>query len=100
MANKMPVSELAPLGLLLLLYFSVILCTLMDNECWTLGDFNLPVLEQDGDIIIGGLFPMHYIALETVHNYSEQPQHQECSGYVKWLTENENINEKRKHQLI
>jgi len=82
MASKMPVSELAPFGLLLLLYFSVILCTSMDNRCWTLGDFNSPVLEQDGDIVIGGLFPMHYIAAQMDHNYSEKPQHQECSGCV------------------
>uniref|UniRef100_A0A8C1K433 Olfactory receptor C family, u1 n=1 Tax=Cyprinus carpio TaxID=7962 RepID=A0A8C1K433_CYPCA len=76
----MPVTKLVALGLLLLLCFSVVFCNALDNRCWTLGDFNSPVLEQDGDIVIGGLFPMHYIALETDHNYSERPQHQECSG--------------------
>uniref|UniRef100_A0A8C2CAI6 G-protein coupled receptors family 3 profile domain-containing protein n=1 Tax=Cyprinus carpio TaxID=7962 RepID=A0A8C2CAI6_CYPCA len=76
----MPVTKLVALGLLLLLCFSVVICNALDNRCWTLGDFNSPVLEQDGDIVIGGLFPMHYIALETDHNYSERPQHQECSG--------------------
>ncbi|XP_042611582.1 extracellular calcium-sensing receptor-like [Cyprinus carpio] len=81
MANKMPVTKLVALGLLLLLCFSVVFCNALDNRCWTLGDFNSPVLEQDGDIVIGGLFPMHYIALETDHNYSERPQHQECSGF-------------------
>ncbi|XP_016378169.1 olfactory receptor CU1 [Sinocyclocheilus rhinocerous] len=77
----MPVTKLVLLGLLLLLYFSVVFCNALDNRCWTLGDFNSPVLEQDGDIVIGGLFPMHYIAPEIEHNYSERPQHQECSGF-------------------
>uniref|UniRef100_A0A8C1K3T5 Extracellular calcium-sensing receptor-like n=1 Tax=Cyprinus carpio TaxID=7962 RepID=A0A8C1K3T5_CYPCA len=77
----MPVTKLLALGLLLLLYFSIVFCNALDNRCWTLGDFNSPVLEQDGDIVIGGLFPMHYTAPETDHNYSERPQHQECSGF-------------------
>lgn len=88
MANKMPVTKLVPLGLLLLLYYSVVFCNALDNRCWTLGDFNSPVLEKDGDIVIGGLFPVHYIAPETDHNYSEQPQHQECSGCVKQHADN------------
>ncbi|XP_073709571.1 olfactory receptor CU1 [Misgurnus anguillicaudatus] len=81
MANKMPVNELVPLGLLLLPYLSVVACTLLDNDCRRLGDFNSPVLERDGDIIIGGLFPMHNIASETKSTYTELPQHEECSGF-------------------
>ncbi|XP_059363107.1 extracellular calcium-sensing receptor [Carassius carassius] len=77
----MPVTKLVPLGLLLLLYFLVVFSNALDNKCWTLGDFNSPVLEKDGDIVIGGLFPIHYIAPETDHNFSERPQHQECNRF-------------------
>ncbi|XP_057203730.1 extracellular calcium-sensing receptor [Triplophysa rosa] len=78
MANKMPVIELVPLGLLLCL---PVVCTSLDNKCWRLSDFNSPVLEREGDIIIGGLFPLHYIAPEPEYTYSELPQYQECSGF-------------------
>ncbi|XP_051580753.1 extracellular calcium-sensing receptor-like [Myxocyprinus asiaticus] len=86
----MPVTKLGlPLGLLLLLYLSVVVSTSLDNSCWRLGDFNSPALEQDGDIVIGGLFPLHYIAPEPDHTYSELPQHQECSGFdfraFRWI---------------
>ncbi|NP_001076368.1 olfactory receptor CU1 precursor [Danio rerio] len=77
----MPVIELVSLGLALLLNFSVVLCTSLDKSCWTLGDFNSPVLEQDGDIVIGGLFPMHNIAPETDYNFSDLPHYQDCSRF-------------------
>lgn len=93
MANKIPVIELVPLGLLLLLFLPVVF-TLLDNKCWRLRDFNSPVLEQEGDIIIGGLFPLHYIAPEPEFTYSEQPQYQECSGCVRlFCTDIEKSNE-------
>lgn len=82
MANKMPVIELVQLGLLLLLCLPVV-CTSLENKCWRLSDFNSPVLEREGDIIIGGLFPLHYIAPEPEYTYSELPQYQECSGCVR-----------------
>lgn len=79
----MPVIELVSLCLVLLLYFSAVLGTSLDKRCWTLGDFNSPVLEQDGDIVIGGLFPMHNIAPENDYNFSDLPHYRDCSRCVK-----------------
>lgn len=38
------------------------------------------VLESEGDIVIGGLFPLHYLALRPHHSYSSKPQYTPCSG--------------------
>ncbi|XP_057695403.1 extracellular calcium-sensing receptor [Corythoichthys intestinalis] len=37
-------------------------------------------LYQDGDIIIGGLFHLHYVPPTTDHNFSSEPDYKECTG--------------------
>uniref|UniRef100_A0A3P9HNY9 Olfactory receptor C family, u1 n=1 Tax=Oryzias latipes TaxID=8090 RepID=A0A3P9HNY9_ORYLA len=36
------------------------------SQCVTLGDSHPVVLQSEGDVIIGGLFPLHYEASETI----------------------------------
>ncbi|TRY96336.1 hypothetical protein DNTS_021833, partial [Danionella cerebrum] len=80
MGRKMPVIELVPFGTFILSCITAVFCTSLES-CWTWGDLNVPALEEDGDVVIGGLFPLHYLAPEIYHNYSGQPQYQECSGF-------------------
>uniref|UniRef100_A0A4W5MTY3 Olfactory receptor C family, u1 n=1 Tax=Hucho hucho TaxID=62062 RepID=A0A4W5MTY3_9TELE len=57
--------------------------------CVTLGDSELPVLQSEGDVVIGGLFPLHYLALEPEHSYRTKPQHTQCNGFdhraFRWM---------------
>ena len=48
--------------------------------CVSLGDSELPELQSEGDVVIGGLFPLHYLALEPEHSYRTKPQHTQCNG--------------------
>lgn len=48
--------------------------------CVSLVDSELPVLQSEGDVVIGGLFPLHYLALEPEHSYRTKPQHTQCNG--------------------
>ncbi|XP_029373610.1 olfactory receptor CU1 [Echeneis naucrates] len=57
-----------------------------------------PSLEEDmveeqetaeGDIVIGGFFPLHYVAPEPQHSYSSKPYYTPCSGFdhraFRWM---------------
>lgn len=37
-------------------------------------------LHSGGDIVIGGLFPLHYVAPQLLHSYRNKPQLAPCSG--------------------
>uniref|UniRef100_A0A4W5MSE7 Olfactory receptor C family, u1 n=1 Tax=Hucho hucho TaxID=62062 RepID=A0A4W5MSE7_9TELE len=63
------------LSLSLSLYLSLSLFIFLSLWCVTLGDSELPVLQSEGDVVIGGLFPLHYLALEPEHSYRTKPQH-------------------------
>ncbi|XP_061072459.1 extracellular calcium-sensing receptor [Conger conger] len=49
--------------------------------CQRLGDFDLPMLEVSGDILIGGLFPLHFTAPEHYLSYVSKPRHYQCHGF-------------------
>uniref|UniRef100_A0AAY4DPH0 G-protein coupled receptors family 3 profile domain-containing protein n=1 Tax=Denticeps clupeoides TaxID=299321 RepID=A0AAY4DPH0_9TELE len=73
-------SEWVLLGILLLSY-NLLAGFTLGSECQRLGDFNPPMLEADGDVVIGGLFPMHYMVSESDQTYASKPQASECSGF-------------------
>lgn len=50
------------------------------HQCAKLEDSKSLALELEGDIVIGGLFPLHYLALRPQHSYSSKPQYTSCSG--------------------
>lgn len=37
-------------------------------------------LHAEGDVVIGGLFPLHYVASRPFHSYQSKPQLAPCSG--------------------
>lgn len=49
-------------------------------QCVKLEDGDSLTLQSEGDVVIGGLFPLHYLALRPQHSYSSKPQYTPCSG--------------------
>ncbi|KAM9852843.1 extracellular calcium-sensing receptor-like [Aulostomus maculatus] len=49
-------------------------------HCVKLADREPAALQSDGDVVIGGLFPLHYRLLEPQFNYQSKPQLTACSG--------------------
>uniref|UniRef100_A0A8D3AF17 Olfactory receptor C family, u1 n=1 Tax=Scophthalmus maximus TaxID=52904 RepID=A0A8D3AF17_SCOMX len=58
-------------------------------QCVTLVDSDSLALQSDGDVVIGGVFPLHYVAPEPQHSYSTKPQLIPCSGFdhraFRWM---------------
>uniref|UniRef100_A0A667X3Q6 Olfactory receptor C family, u1 n=1 Tax=Myripristis murdjan TaxID=586833 RepID=A0A667X3Q6_9TELE len=58
-------------------------------QCVGLGNSEPPVLQAEGDVVIGGLFPLHYLAPKPQHRYRSKPQHTPCSGFdhraFRWM---------------
>ncbi|KAJ3591113.1 hypothetical protein NHX12_009060 [Muraenolepis orangiensis] len=50
------------------------------SECVTLGNSEQLALHSEGDVIIGGLFPMHYLVPDSRSNYHNKPQNLPCNG--------------------
>uniref|UniRef100_A0A3B3VCT2 Olfactory receptor C family, u1 n=1 Tax=Poecilia latipinna TaxID=48699 RepID=A0A3B3VCT2_9TELE len=67
-----------------LLLFSLILCFLC-----SLTFIGPLALQMDGDVVIGGFFPLHYLASELQHSYQSKPQVTPCSGFdhraFRWM---------------
>lgn len=76
MLGNMPMGELTLLAIFLLFWPKVE----SNSGCQIIGKFDRHVLEMDGDVLLGGLFPLHYIAPEPDHLFSDHPQVRECSG--------------------
>lgn len=49
-------------------------------QCVKLGESEPLALQSDGDVVIGGLFPLHYVAHKPHHSYHSKPQQPACSG--------------------
>lgn len=49
-------------------------------KCMKLADSVPLALQSRGDVAIGGLFPLHYVAPEPQHSYRSKPQLTPCSG--------------------
>ncbi|XP_039987205.1 extracellular calcium-sensing receptor [Xiphias gladius] len=58
-------------------------------QCVKLGDSESLALQSKGDIVIGGFFPLHYVAAKPQHSYSSKPQLTPCSGFdhraFRWM---------------
>ncbi|XP_040902368.1 extracellular calcium-sensing receptor [Toxotes jaculatrix] len=58
-------------------------------QCAKLVDSESLALQSEGDIVIGGLFPLHYVAPTPQHSYSSKPQLTPCSGFdyraFRWM---------------
>ncbi|KAM4627568.1 olfactory receptor CU1 [Polymixia lowei] len=58
-------------------------------QCASLGNGEPLVLQLEGDVVIGGLFPLHYLAPKPQNSYRSKPQHAPCSGFdhraFRWM---------------
>ncbi|XP_030600127.1 extracellular calcium-sensing receptor-like [Archocentrus centrarchus] len=50
-------------------------------QCVKVGSNELLALHSDGDVVIGGFFPLHYAASKPQHSYNSKPQIISCSGF-------------------
>ncbi|XP_028275901.1 olfactory receptor CU1 [Parambassis ranga] len=54
---------------------------------WT--DSEALALQSDGDVVIGGFFPLHYVASDPQNSYHSKPQITTCSGFdyraFRWM---------------
>ncbi|KAM6960549.1 olfactory receptor CU1 [Aplochiton taeniatus] len=61
----------------------------IQSDCVSLEDSVPLVLQAEGDVVIGGLFPIHYLATQPENFYSSQPQNTQCSGFdhraFRWM---------------
>ncbi|XP_014874222.1 olfactory receptor CU1 [Poecilia latipinna] len=59
------------------------------TQCVKAGDNEPLALQMDGDVVIGGFFPLHYLASELQHSYQSKPQVTPCSGFdhraFRWM---------------
>lgn len=79
MLGNMPVGELALLAIFLLSWPKV-KPSESSSGCQRMGKFDPHILEMDGNIVLGGLFPLHYIAPKPDDVFTDQPKVQTCSG--------------------
>lgn len=49
-------------------------------QCVKLSETEPLALHSGGDVVIGGLFPLHYVASQPSHSYQSKPQLAPCSG--------------------
>ena len=50
------------------------------SECVILGNSELVALRSEGDVIVGGLFPVHYLVSNSQNTYNSKPQNRPCTG--------------------
>ncbi|XP_030236831.1 olfactory receptor CU1 [Gadus morhua] len=59
------------------------------SECVILGNSQLLALRSEGDVIIGGLFPVHYLVPNSQNTYNSKPQNLPCNGFddraFRWM---------------
>lgn len=49
-------------------------------QCVKLGSSEPIALHSDGDVVIGGFFPLHYVATDPQYSYKTKPEITSCSG--------------------
>ncbi|XP_070685475.1 olfactory receptor CU1 [Pempheris klunzingeri] len=58
-------------------------------QCMKLADSEPLTLQSGGDVVIGGFFPLHYVAPKPQHSYHSKPQLTPCSGFdhraFRWM---------------
>uniref|UniRef100_A0A3P9B084 Extracellular calcium-sensing receptor-like n=1 Tax=Maylandia zebra TaxID=106582 RepID=A0A3P9B084_9CICH len=58
-------------------------------QCVKLERSELLALHLDGDVVIGGFFPLHYVASDPQYSYKTKPETTSCSGFdlraFRWM---------------
>uniref|UniRef100_A0A3P9B4D4 G-protein coupled receptors family 3 profile domain-containing protein n=1 Tax=Maylandia zebra TaxID=106582 RepID=A0A3P9B4D4_9CICH len=70
------------LSILLYSYFSYAMSSsLFPSSCQLQGQFNLNRMQKSGDVILGGLFPVHFFSSIPDLSFTSQPQQPSCHGF-------------------
>uniref|UniRef100_A0A3Q2CJG8 Olfactory receptor C family, u1 n=1 Tax=Cyprinodon variegatus TaxID=28743 RepID=A0A3Q2CJG8_CYPVA len=58
-------------------------------QCVKIGDNKPLALQMNGDVVIGGIFPLHYLVPELQPNYQDKPPITVCNGFdqraFRWM---------------
>ena len=57
-----------------------VLCLNTDSGCDLLGKFSMPSLFKQGDIMIGGIFPVSKKDLSAIWTFETEPTRVKCAG--------------------
>ncbi|XP_013771507.1 extracellular calcium-sensing receptor-like [Pundamilia nyererei] len=55
--------------------------SLFPSSCQLQGQFNLNRMQKSGDVILGGLFPVHFFSSIPDLSFTSQPQQPSCHGF-------------------
>lgn len=67
--------------MLLYSYFSfAVSSTLYSSSCWLQGQFHLNEMHKAGDVVIGGLFQIHFFTVFPDMSFTSEPQQPTCHG--------------------
>ncbi|GCB76010.1 vomeronasal type-2 receptor 1 [Scyliorhinus torazame] len=64
-----------------LVYFTISVAVSGKSTCKLKGTFNLNSFKTPGDVIIGGMFPIHYRVVASNSSSSTSPQSSGCEGF-------------------
>ncbi|XP_049928898.1 extracellular calcium-sensing receptor-like [Epinephelus moara] len=82
-------SAFLDINLFLLMYFmlsyshcsSAILSPLYSTSCQLLGQFHLNGMHKAGDVVLGGLFQVHFFSVFPDMSFTSKPQHPTCNSF-------------------
>nr|XP_033488001.1 extracellular calcium-sensing receptor-like [Epinephelus lanceolatus] len=82
-------SAFLDINLFLLMYFmlsyshcsSAILSPLYSTSCQLLGQFHLNGMHKAGDVVLGGLFQVHFFSVFPDLSFTSKPQHPTCNSF-------------------
>lgn len=67
--------------MLLYSYFSfAVSSTFYSSSCWLQGQFHLNEMHKAGDVVIGGLFQIHFFTVFPDMSFTSEPQQPTCHG--------------------
>ncbi|XP_041796785.1 extracellular calcium-sensing receptor-like [Chelmon rostratus] len=75
--------------MLLLIYFMLLYCyfssavstRLLSSSCQLLGQFHLNGMHKAGDVVLGGLFKIHFFSVFPDLSFTSEPQPTSCHGF-------------------
>uniref|UniRef100_A0A3P8VXR5 G-protein coupled receptors family 3 profile domain-containing protein n=1 Tax=Cynoglossus semilaevis TaxID=244447 RepID=A0A3P8VXR5_CYNSE len=69
------------LGLILIVLFSLVLYLSVAPGCKRIGKFDVPGWFKQGDIVIGGIFPVYNREVVSIFNYEKKPTSVNCDRF-------------------
>lgn len=70
----------ANLFFILLLSYLSFVSSFSSSSCWLQGQFHLNGMHKGGDVILGGLFEIHFFSVFPDLSYTSEPKEPVCHG--------------------